>query len=212
MLQTESPEKLSLDQNTGSTKEPQDENHMSSEHIQDVAVRDSALIREFKLKGGSHPIRSSRTVLKIPSQHIANNLTSSTLAGPGKLAPNPYVLFCDGIGALVAVYHVGAKLAGHTGIVHGGLLMTLLDDCMGRACFPLLAGKVAVTAKFEVSFRRPVAVDSVILIKAETEKVEGRKASVKAQILDCLDESMLYVEASGLFVEPRNSAQMDKLM
>lgn len=89
--------------------------------------------------------------------------------------------------------------------------MTLLDDCMGRACFPLLPNKVGVTAQLNVSFKRPVSVDSVVVIKAWTDKVEGRKAFVKALVLDDEDASP-HAEASALFVEPRDPTKLTVLI
>jgi hypothetical protein len=61
-----------------------------------------------------------------------NSLTAGTLHGPGKLACAPLVrVRRDETESLIFV-HVGRKLCGHEGIVHGGLLATLLDEGMGR--------------------------------------------------------------------------------
>ncbi len=188
----------------GSTKEP--------ESLLLSAVHQSPTMEQFRLSNNSHPIQTSRRLLKFPPQRISDQMTLSCLSGPQKIACEPYIKFCDEVGALVAAYYLGPKLAGHAGRIHGGLLMTLLDECMGRACFPRLAGKTAVTAKLDVSFKKPVLVDSVILVKAWTERVEGRKAWVKAAILQFDDESQPCTEASALFIEPRNAAEMDILI
>lgn len=176
-------------------------------------VQQSPTVKEFQLANISHAIRESRTLLKFQPQHVPNQMVLSSLSGPDKIACPPYVLFCDPVGALVAAYYLGPKVAGHTGMVHGGLLLTLLDECMGRACFPVLTGKTAVTAKIEVAFKKPVPVGSVIFVKAWTENVEGRKAQVKASILlSGPDEDHLCAESSALFIEPRHAAQMDILI
>ncbi|KIX04695.1 uncharacterized protein Z518_05565 [Rhinocladiella mackenziei CBS 650.93] len=189
---------------TDSTQEP--------ENMLLKAVHQSPTMKQFRLSNNSRPVQTSRRLLKIPPQRISNQMTLSSLSGPQRIACEPYIEYCDEFGTLVAAYYLGPKLAGHAGRIHGGLLMTLFDECMGRACFPRLAGKTAVTAKIDVSFRKPVLVESVVLVKAWTENIEGRKAWVKAEILQFDDESRPCAEASALFIEPRNAAEMDILI
>jgi acyl-coenzyme A thioesterase PaaI-like protein len=176
------------------------------------AVLQSPTMQQFRLSNGSRPLQTSRTLLKFSPQHIANQMTLASLSGPHGIACEPYIESCDEVGAIVAAYYLGPKLAGHAGRIHGGLLMTLFDECMGRACFPRLPGKTAVTAKIDVNFRKPVLVDGVVLVKAWTESVEGRKAWVKAAILQSGDEGQPCAEASALFIEPRNAAELDVLI
>ncbi|KAF2712775.1 hypothetical protein K504DRAFT_339710, partial [Pleomassaria siparia CBS 279.74] len=89
-------------------------------------------------------------------------LTETTLLCPDMISREPYVFTDDESGSLIAFYHLGSKLAGHSRIVHGGLAAVLLDECMGRACFPRLVGKVAVTAKLELNYKSPIPVNSVV--------------------------------------------------
>jgi hypothetical protein len=68
----------------------------------------------------------------LPEDRRVNNLTAGALRGPGRLALLPLVRArCDESEALVIV-HVGRGLCGHDGIVHGGLLATLLDETLAR--------------------------------------------------------------------------------
>lgn len=95
-------------------------------------------------------IDECRSVLKVDKEHLPHNLTSTTLAGDDMLSSNPYVFIHNEGGCILAFYYLGCTLAGHAGIVHGGMSAVLLDECMGRACFPRLPGKVAVTTKLEL--------------------------------------------------------------
>ncbi|KAF3917133.1 hypothetical protein ABW20_dc0107876 [Dactylellina cionopaga] len=151
----------------------------------------------------------SRPHLDIPTLFRPNVLTAGVLTGPGRIAVPPLVL-SDAHGTkLYAILHVGDQLCGHPGVVHGGLLATLMDETLARCCFPALPNKVAMTANLDVNYRAPCKADQFIIIKAETTKVEGRKAWVSGR-LESLPEpgaegdGKLLVEASVLMIEPRN--------
>lgn len=180
-----------------------------------TAVTSHAELQDL-LRNPTVNIKSLRAVLNVDQEHLADNLTLTTLTGPGLISPQPYVFTNDDAGTLVAFYHLGRRLAGHSGLVHGGLVAALLDECMGRACFPRLEGKIAVTAKLEISYLAPVKVDSVILVKAETVDVQGRKAwvqgTVEAMSPDKVEGKTTVAKATGLFIEPKWAAEMGKLM
>ena len=68
----------------------------------------------------------------IPKDELANSLTAGSLRGPAKLALPPLVRARKDEKEAVGIIHVGTALCGHEGIVHGGLLATLLDESLGR--------------------------------------------------------------------------------
>lgn len=157
----------------------------------------------------AHPsIIPTRSALIPSKDHLAYNLTCTTLSGADLIQPQPYVFTADEAGSVIAFYRLGRRLAGHAGIVHGGVSAALLDECMCRACFPRLPAKIAVTAKLEVEYKAPVPVGSTVVIRAETVRVEGRKAYVSAWVEDAKGKGGLYVRAEGLFVEPRWAGEM----
>jgi len=191
-----------------------------------VSVRVGSLDAEIQLEQAvfSSPARQrflsehpgtveTRGLLKVSPEALPNHLTARTLAGRNRISVSPYVLVDNERGCLLAYYHLGDSLSGHKGLVHGGLQATLLDECMGRACFPLLPEKSAVTAHFELDYRNPIKADSVILIRAETERVEGRKAWTKGTV-EAVGENdgQVLVESKALFVQPRWVAGMELLM
>ena len=67
-----------------------------------------------------------------PEERRVNSLTSGTLRGPGKLALPALVRVKRDESELCAFVHVGRGLCGHDGIIHGGLLATLLDETLAR--------------------------------------------------------------------------------
>jgi len=61
-----------------------------------------------------------------------NSLTAGALRGPGKLAIAPLIRSRKDESEIIAFVHVGRGLCGHDGIIHGGLLATLLDETLAR--------------------------------------------------------------------------------
>ncbi len=72
------------------------------------------------------------------------------------------------------------KYQGWVGIVHGGILATLLDEAMTR-----LAGKVygkAVTAEMTVRYVAPAQIGEVLFVRGEIVKQMRRLIEMKASI------------------------------
>lgn len=81
----------------------------------------------------------------------ANNLTAGALRGPGRLALPPLVRARWDETEGVIIMHVGRGLCGHDGIVHGGLLATLLDEALARTVSILLVfAKLCSTLAFRL--------------------------------------------------------------
>lgn len=150
----------------------------------------------------------SRPHLRLPEAVRQHSLTAGTLAGPGRIVVPP-LAFCDDVhGKLVSLAFLGEDLCGHVGIVHGGMLATLMDESMGRCGLAALPGRIGFTARLTVDFRKPVKAGTYIVIKAEVVKTEGRKAWVKGRIEGLGDgkkEGDVLVEAEALFIEPKNA-------
>ncbi|KAJ2983085.1 hypothetical protein NQ176_g949 [Zarea fungicola] len=190
--------------------------------IDSINEDDAQLIEEkLRLTAVNHPltldlrarnpdIKTSRSVLAIDPIDLPFSLTNTTLSGPDNILA-PFVFADDITGCLVAFYHLGSKLAGHAGIVHGGIPAVLLDECMGRACFPRLPNKVAFTAKLELNYKAPIRVSSNIVIEANTTDIEGRKAWVEAKVRDASDGKEL-IWAKALFIEPSGQPSLRQLI
>ncbi|KAJ5587611.1 thioesterase family protein [Penicillium hispanicum] len=153
--------------------------------------------------------KEARPHLKIPESLRARSLTAGTLAGPNKIVVPPYVFGERDGKSMVSLMFLGSDICGHPGIVHGGLLATLLDEGLARCCFPALPNKVGVTANLNIDYRAPAMADSYVALRAETVKVEGRKAWVEGRIETLPEdgkEPVVLVEAKALFIEPKQAA------
>ncbi|GAA5960251.1 hypothetical protein JCM21900_002440 [Sporobolomyces salmonicolor] len=130
-----------------------------------------------------------------------HSLSGYSLRGPGKFAIPPLVFTSRDKKEAVFVIHVGGGLCGHEGVVHGGLLATVLDESLGRTAFLNLPTNIGVTATLNLKYRKPTFANQYIVIRTSVTEQKGRKAWVKGRIENT--EGEVLVEAEALFVEPR---------
>lgn len=71
-------------------------------------------------------------IFNIPKEDLIHNLTLGVLAGPGRITVKPVTFYNDKTKEFVVVLHVGQSVCGHRGLVHGGFLATVLDECLGK--------------------------------------------------------------------------------
>jgi len=159
-------------------------------------------------------LTESRPHMKMPGQYRAKSLTGGALLGPGRVSVPPYAWNDEHGKEMVALFHVGEDVCGHPGIVHGGLLATILDEGLGRCCFKSLPHNIAVTANLNVNYRKPTPASTFLVLKAETYKVEGRKAWVRGRLEQLAapgEEPIVFAEAEALFISPKYAAMMPRI-
>lgn len=167
---------------------------------------------------------SSNTKTLDVEERIYPNLTGSTLSGPHKIAYRSQTLYFihdyhfeyneipepdDRENYSITFLQLGDALTGHKGIVHGGLLATLLDELTCRVGFLNFESKRGVTANLNVNYKKPTLVDSWICIKCTVFKKLGRKCWVMGDVYlidgtkKSLDECDVLTSCEVLIVEPR---------
>ncbi|KAJ3478753.1 hypothetical protein NLI96_g9540 [Meripilus lineatus] len=161
------------------------------------------LLKNHRTSEDAHEWYETRPYISIPEERRANNLTAGALRGPGKLALPPLVRAKKDESENWLFLHVGRGLCGHDGIVHGGLLATLLDESLARVAILNLPDKIGVTANLTLNYRAPTHADQFIVIKTKLVESKGRKTKVTGTVEDL--EGNVLVEASALFVQPRYS-------
>ena len=154
-------------------------------------------------------ITESRPHLKVPKVQRRNHFTGGVLMGPEKVVV-PTIQWSERGGkSLVSITYLGTDLCGQPGIIHSGVLATILDEGLARCCFGALPNRVGMTANLEIDYRSPATGGSFIVLRAHTTKVEGRKAWVEGSLETLVgqgEEPVTLAEASGLFIEPRQAA------
>jgi acyl-coenzyme A thioesterase PaaI-like protein len=108
---------------------------------------------------------------------------------------------------LTAVAGDGASVSAHAritgshqgapGLAHGGIVAAVLDEAQGFLLS--LLGSAAVTGKLEITYRRPVPIDSDVTVEAVCVGIAGRKIYTVATLYDGSGETVL-AESAGLFI------------
>ncbi|KAF5866613.1 hypothetical protein ETB97_010706 [Aspergillus alliaceus] len=160
--------------------------------------------------------KESRPHLSMNASIRPAHFVAGSLAGREKITVPPYMWTSteklresgQHAGRVIAVFHIGKQLCGHPGFVHGGLLSVMFDEAFARCVSASFASGLGMTANLNVDFRKPAVPDRVYVLRAETVKVEGRKAWVEGSLnsLPAAGEEsdpVLVAEARALFVEPK---------
>ncbi|KAJ7606031.1 HotDog domain-containing protein [Roridomyces roridus] len=143
----------------------------------------------------------------LTAEQRSTKLTAGALHGPGRLALFPLSRVRRDESEQIIFTHLGRGLCGHDGIIHGGLLGTLLDESLVRQAVPNLPAQVGVTATLSLSYRAPTKADQFVVIRTQLVKKEGRKAIAVGRI-ETLDGTLL-VEGEALVVQPRDAQLVD---
>jgi acyl-coenzyme A thioesterase PaaI-like protein len=86
---------------------------------------------------------------------------------------------------------------GYSGIAHGGIISTVLDEVMGWA---LSSREIwAMTARINVAFRKPVEIGIPTRAIARIERDSGRKLDLVAEVRRASDDVLL-ADATAVFV------------
>jgi acyl-coenzyme A thioesterase PaaI-like protein len=80
-----------------------------------------------------------------------------------------------------------------------------------------LPNKVAVTASLKIEYKRPCMAGQIVVLRAETTRVEGRKAWVTGTLCTLPKEGeegegIILTEGEALFIEPRQAATMKRVV
>ncbi|KAL1732946.1 HotDog domain-containing protein [Schizophyllum commune] len=179
------------------------------QHMQDLEDQMQKLpfLQELRATQDPEEWYEARPYLLFPEERRVNNLTAGVLRGPGKLAVHALVRARKDEKESYVILHVGRALCGYDGIVHGGLLATLLDESLARNAINNLPERVGVTATLTINYKAPVRADQFIVIKTQVGDVNGRKALVSGLVQDL--EGKELANASALFVQPRYAKMLD---
>ena len=71
---------------------------------------------------------------------------------------------------------------GYPGYLHGGITCALLDEAMGWAAYNLSSGALAVTARVQIKFRRPLLIGEPLTVAAFVTRKSTRHLWTEATI------------------------------
>jgi uncharacterized protein (TIGR00369 family) len=80
----------------------------------------------------------------------------------------------------VAVFRPGPEHQSYDGIVHGGIISTLLDEIMAR--YPYAKGLNTVTARLEVRYRKPTPIGQELTVTGWVTKERGKMIELAGNV------------------------------
>ena len=131
----------------------------------------------------------------------------SPVYGPGNPVAPPLVATDTPDGRATGRVTLGKPHEGPPGLVHGGVVATLLDHVLARAI--RAAGRGGLTGTLTVRYRRPVRLGVPLLATAEMGTTAGRGTKAHARLVAEDDQGTTLAEADGLFVALRPERAAD---
>ena len=107
----------------------------------------------------------------------------------------------EGSSGVRTTWIIPERFQGFAGIAHGGILATILDECMVNTVW--LRGVVAVTARLEIRLLRPVRLGERVTFRAAVRRESARGFEVSSQA--ALDDGTLVAQGNALLVKTTGS-------
>ena len=114
----------------------------SIEYVNDLEkqLNELPIVQSLRTAPDADEWYETRPYSNYPEDARVNSLTAGALRGPGRLALTPLFRVRKDEKEAIAVVHFGRGLCGHDGIIHGGLIATVLDESLGRLVSHLITG------------------------------------------------------------------------
>lgn len=78
-------------------------------------------------------------------------------------------------------YYLGDGASGFPHMAHGGLVATLMDEALSHAAREMVPAKAAFTGTLKLDYLKPSPVNNFLIFRCWTEKIDGKKVSVKGE-------------------------------
>jgi acyl-coenzyme A thioesterase PaaI-like protein len=146
---------------------------------------------------GRDLVHDDTAPVKVCEYHVAYGNSDSALPGFSR----------GGVGTvLTGIATFTKKAESHRGFCHGGSMTSVLDDVIGWCAF-MTTGECkpwsGFTVQINTSLKKPIMVDTILLIRGTITNIDRRKVSVFAELLDPVDDSV-HATGEGLVVLNRD--------
>ena len=98
---------------------------------------------------------------------------------------------------------------GYPGRMHGGVVLTLIDEAMGWAVYH--AAKWGATARLNVRFRKPVPLDRPLRIVAWVVQSRARLIELRAEVRDTAGTLLAEGDGTYMVLDERMAGEMSDL-
>jgi uncharacterized protein (TIGR00369 family) len=100
---------------------------------------------------------------------------------------------------IVGRFRIGEEFQGGSGFLHGGIIAVLLDEAMGKAA--RFYGEPAVTAELRVEYKRPVPVNTEIVVEGFVTRRDGRQLYHEGEIRNAAGDLLARGEARFVIID-----------
>ncbi len=99
---------------------------------------------------------------------------------------------------IVTEFTPDLKYQGFPGVVHGGVVATLLDEALSRTA--TLVGRWMMTARLEIRYRRAALVGEPLRVTARAITARSRIVTASGEVCLASDPTVVVAEAEGTFL------------
>lgn len=110
-------------------------------------------------------------------------------------------------GAAVGRFTPGPLHTGYAGVVHGGLISALLDECLAWACAVRMRA-YCMTGELDVRFTAPASIGEALELCAWSVHSWGRYVRAQAEARSAQGELLASATATFVAMEPARSAAL----
>jgi acyl-coenzyme A thioesterase PaaI-like protein len=109
------------------------------------------------------------------------------------------IFYETGPGEVVCEYVVPEAYEGYPGVVHGGIIASMLDEIASRAAMKGDSSQFCVTARLTIHYRKLVPTGKKIRINSHLQSKRGRVAMITAELR--LPDGSIGAEAEAVMVD-----------
>ena len=99
-------------------------------------------------------------------------------------------------GGITATFTCGQDLEGYQGVVHGGIVSSIMDGAMGHCMFS--RGQIAVTVEMTTRFRHPIVTNQKAIVSANITSFSHSLCLLEAEIVQ---DGKVKATAKGKFFD-----------
>ena len=160
----------------------------------------AAAARAREVSAGLSASRRGRDQLPALDDPAQTRRVYNPVSGVGS-ALAPPVVFRRVPGGVAAETTLGLAYEGPPSYVHGGMSALLMDQLLGAAAID--TGRWGMTVRLELDYRRPVPLETPLVLHAAVTEGARRRTVVTGTIALAAAPDEPLVEARGVFVTPR---------
>lgn len=101
---------------------------------------------------------------------------------------------------VMADFTPGEEHLGFPGVVHGGIVATVLDEALNRTSVLAESPAWTMTGRLEIRYRRAVPYGSLLRVRAALQSQRGRMFQASGKLTLAEDEKVVFAEAQGSFM------------